>query len=93
MYLLFGIFIGALYGRNARAVNQRTYEDIQKAWQAFTKTHLAFTLYMVADAVYERLSRREVIYSHDLLCTCNRRSCPGYTPSIATYTRKMKAAA
>lgn len=95
MYLIFGIFIGILYGRNAREVNQKTYEDIQKAWRSFAKTPIAFDLYLLADSMYERIARlrmKEVVYTHDILCPCNHRNCLGYTPSIATYTRKIKAA-
>lgn len=93
MYLLVGLFIGTLYGRNAREVNQRTHEDIQKAWSAFSKTKFALHLYYVADSLYDLLSglnSRQVVYTHDMLCTCNRGRCR--TPSINTYVRKLKAA-
>lgn len=94
MDLLIGIFIGTIYGRNARRINDQTYHDLQRLWVAFRKTRIAFNLYMVADTLYERLAQfrnREVIYTHDFLCTCNRRKCLGYTSSISTYVRKLKA--
>lgn len=94
MYLFMGLVIGTLYGRNAETVNKKAYEDALAVWRVFAKTQLAFNLYILADAIYERIVRlreREVIYIHDMLCTCNKRNCLGYSPSINTYVRKLKA--
>lgn len=91
--ILFGMILGAIYGRNAGIINERLSADARKVWRGFARTGAALNLYMVADAIYERLAnlhKREVVYNHDLLCTCNRRSCRPL--KINTYVRRIKAA-
>jgi hypothetical protein len=92
MDLAIGIIIGTIYGRNVNTINQRAYEDVQKLFTAFSKTKTAMTSYYVIEAIYLAIEKKwahKNIYTHDILCTCNRRSCRPV--SITTYARKLKA--
>ncbi len=91
MSLVLGIIIGAIYGRNARVINQRLYEDICHIAVMVSKTQLAVTGYYLLETIVMVLERKlqPQTYTHDLLCTCNRRSCKPV--SINTYVRKLKA--
>lgn len=92
MDLMIGILIGTLYGRNFDIINQRTYYDLQRVLSALSRTQFAANAYYVLEAIYiyfERKFAHKDIYTHDLLCTCNRRSCKPI--SINTYVRKIKA--
>lgn len=33
---------------------------------------------------------RQKVCSHDFMCDCGRRSCPGFVGSIRTYVRRMR---
>lgn len=92
MDLIIGIIIGTIYGRNVTIINQRAYDDVHKVWLAISKTQVAMTTYYVIEMIYAAIERKLMqkdIYTHDLLCTCNRRSCRPV--KIETYIRKMKA--
>lgn len=92
MYLLIGIIIGTIYGRNVNIVNERAYEDIRKISLAFSKTKTAATGYFIMEAIYLAFERKLVqknIYTHDILCTCNRRACRPL--KIETYVKRIKA--
>jgi len=92
MDLLTGIIIGAIYARNINTINERVFYDVQRVALAFSRTGFATTCYYMIEAVYMAFERKFVqknIYTHDILCTCNRRTCKPV--SINTYVRKIKA--
>ena len=92
MDLLIGAIIGAIYGRNARAINSQASHDIQRLFWALSKTGFAANTYYMLEGIYlafERKFTHKSIYTHDILCTCNRRTCKPV--SINTYVRKIKA--
>lgn len=91
--MLLGIVIGVLYGRNARAINERTLSDLKKMYWAFSKTKLAITLYYILENLYIAFEQRYVHKQpkeHNLLCECGH--CKYRTVSIDTYVRRLKAA-
>jgi len=93
MDLIIGIIIGTLYGRNMEKINQQTAEDLVRMFKAFSRTQFAATMYYMVEGVYlyfeRKFMNKHIHYNHDMLCTCNRRSCRPV--NINTYARKMKA--
>jgi hypothetical protein len=92
MNLFIGIFIGILYGRNVQDINRRAIEDVQKIATLLSKTQFATTTYYMIEGIYMAIERKFVhknVHTHDILCTCNRRTCKPV--SINTYVKKLKA--
>jgi len=92
MDILLGVIIGTVYGRNAKVINERAYRDVRRMVLLFSGTQFAATTYYMAETIYlaiERKTMHKEIYTHDILCECNRRTCKPI--SINTYVRKIKA--
>lgn len=92
-FIIFGILIGTIYGRNMGEINRRTYADVCRAALAFSRTGFALGLYYMVEAIYTYFERKFVqktICTNDILCECNRRKCRPL--KIDTYVRKIKAA-
>ncbi len=92
MDLIVGVIIGTVYGRNARAINQRTYADMCRLASVLSKTQFVIGATYILETVVVAVERRmqPQRYTHDILCECNRRSCRPV--SINTYVRKLKGA-
>lgn len=91
--LIIGVIIGAVYGRNYRAINQRTYQDACKAATVLMNTQMGVTTIFVLETIVRALDKPEkVSCMRNVMCECQRRHCPGRTVSIGYYASKIKGA-
>lgn len=93
MDIIIGIVVGTIYGRNMHEINKRGYEDICQFARIVYRTNFAtmivYMLETVCLAIETKILHKEYYYTHDILCSCNRRSCRPL--NINTYVRKIKA--
>lgn len=90
--ILFGMVIGTIYGRNARAINRRTYADLCQLATVLARSQMGVTTFYVLEAIVRACERPGDSCMKSILCECRRRRCPGRTVSADYYARKLKGA-